>query len=99
MPGKLADSFQFANSDNLVGDEDVRYSGSCHDFGFADFCHRDAACAGCNLQFGQFRHFVRFRVRSQGNAIFIGLFLHHRDIITDQIHVDKQGGGVELTIF
>ena len=89
MPGKLADSFQFANSDNLVGDEDVRYSGSCHDFGFTDFCHSDAACAGRKLQFGQFRHFMRLGVRSQGNAIFVSFFLHRSDVALDQIHVDE----------
>ena len=92
-------SFIFGDSDNLIGNQNIRNSLLCHHFRFTDFCHSNSTGACIHLFFRKIRHFVSFRMWSEFYAHFICICLHIPDIFFRSVQINQQGRSINSFIW
>ena len=72
--GQRHEALDFAAADDFVGNENVLDAGVGHDLGLSDLGAGDPLCAGCELEVGDGRGFVRLSVRPE-------VFVHCAEVL------------------
>ena len=93
--GQRHEALDLAVAYYFVGNEDVLDAGVGHDLGLPDLGAGDPLCAGCELEVGDGRGFVRLSVRPEVFARRAEVLGESGDVVFERVEIDQEDGGVD----